>query len=50
MIEVFKITHNIYSPEVSLNVIRNHTLEVVNISYLITHFTMMHGNSPFRLV
>jgi len=47
MIAVFKITHKIYDPKVSLKMIWAVALEVTNINLLITHFTMIHQNAIF---
>jgi len=49
MIEVFKITHNIYDPEVSpelryYKTIQNLILEVINTNYWIIRSTTIHEN------
>ena len=51
MIEVFKITHNIYDPEVSPELryyrILNPILEVINTNYSIIRFTTIHESILF---
>ena len=46
MLEVFKITHNIYDPDVSLKLEYNLAvaLEVTNINFLIAHFATTYEN------
>ena len=46
MIEIFKITHNLYDPEVSPSsgIIQNLILEVINTNYSITRSTTVHEN------
>ena len=46
MIEVFKIMHNIYDPEVSPSsgIIQNLILEVINTNYSIIRSTTIHEN------
>jgi len=48
VIEVFKITHNIYdpevSPELSSGIIQDLILEVINTNYSIIRSTMIHEN------
>jgi len=51
MIEVFKITHNIYDSEVSPNLRpQNLTPEVINANYLTSRFIMIYLNILFLLV
>ena len=46
MIEVFKMTHNIYDPDVSVKLEYNLgcALEVTNINFLIAHFATIYEN------
>ena len=46
MIEVFKMTHNIYDPDVSFNwnITWAVALEVTNINFLIAHFATTYEN------
>jgi len=51
VIEVFKITHNIYNSISQSHVLSKVLiLEVININYLITCFTTVHENSLSVLV